>query len=596
MAARAPDIRPGQVLQGTKYTVVRELGAGGMGVVYQVVKPPEIQGVLKLMSVELAEHEEFRVKFFDEVRVLAKLDHPNIVRVFDYDSLQDGTPYYVMELLNGRTVRDVLATVGRVPPRVAFEVTRQLCEALHAAHTNDPMVVHRDIKPENIFLHAPRHGEPVVKLIDFGVAAFADRDHDGSFVGTWRYAAPEQIRGERPTPSTDLYAVGLVLFEMLCGAGPFDDRDTGKLVSQAHLNEVPDPISKWAPWVPPSIVQLVASALSKDPKKRPRDAYAFAERLFELEWANDGHNPHDATKEGPMSRPQEAVGPLSRMLTDVGGAKKPSSKNLAAAKPASDRLGDVPLIGVPPAALHQGNTLKGVGEGKHEPTSPDDDALLDGLLARRSAPEQLSKKARESGRELPQTPRSGQVVIRPNAGVVAIASSPRPATAITNEAPPSSRPDPATIPRASSERADTDTFASQESDAGRIPKKGGGWIAIPIVLAAFGVAAAATFALVHKREKPPVEATRIETPLPAPTPTPSIEPEPSATDSVATSPPPSASTKQHPSPAKSSGRKPDARITGATNSTISTTSSPPPPVSAAKPAGGGSSSGYIDHF
>ncbi len=145
MAAHAPDIRPGQVLPGTKYTVVRELGAGGMGVVYQVVKPPEIQGVLKLMSMELAEHEEFRVKFFDEVRVLAKLDHPNIVRVFDYDSLQDGTPYYVMELLNGRTVRDVLATVGRVPPRVAFEVTRQLCEALHAAHTNEPMVVHRDI-------------------------------------------------------------------------------------------------------------------------------------------------------------------------------------------------------------------------------------------------------------------------------------------------------------------------------------------------------------------------------------------------------------------------------------------------------------------
>ncbi|MEA2752705.1 MAG: eukaryotic-like serine/threonine-protein kinase, partial [Myxococcales bacterium] len=199
MGAKAPDFKDGQMLPGTKYRIVRQIGAGGMGVVYQVVKPPEIQGVLKLMSSDLTEHEEFRTRFLDEVRVLAQLDHPNIVKVFDYDKLPDGTPFYVMELLHGRTVRDVLATMGTLPPRVAFEVTRQLCEALHCAHTHDIPVVHRDIKPENIFLHAPRHGEPQVKLIDFGVIAVADRAHDGAFVGTWKYAAPEQIRGERAT-------------------------------------------------------------------------------------------------------------------------------------------------------------------------------------------------------------------------------------------------------------------------------------------------------------------------------------------------------------------------------------------------------------
>ena len=192
-------------------------------------------------------------------------DSPNIVRVFDYDALPDGTPFYVMELLSGRTVRDAIFTMGRVPPRVAYEITRQLLEALQAAHTHEVPVIHRDIKPENIFLHAPRHGEPVVKLIDFGVSAVADRKHEEGFVGTWSYAAPEQIRGERPTPATDLYAAGLVLYEMLCGFGPFDHLTDWQTISKAQLLDVPPPVSRFAPWVPASIVELVAAALEKDP-------------------------------------------------------------------------------------------------------------------------------------------------------------------------------------------------------------------------------------------------------------------------------------------------------------------------------------------
>lgn len=296
-------------LPGTKYKIVRELGAGGMGVVYQVVKPPNIMGVLKLMSSELTQHEDLKVRFFDEVRILAQLDHPNIVRVFDYDRLPDGTPYYVMELLNGRTVRDVLGTVQRVSPRVAFEITRQLLEALQCAHTNEIPVIHRDIKPENIFLHAPRHGDPVVKLIDFGVSSIGDRKHDDSFVGTWSYAAPEQIRGERPTPATDLYAVGLVLYELLAGHGPFDHHKDWKMVSIAQLEEIPAPVSKFAPWVPDSIVQLIASVLAKDPRQRPRDAHAFAEKLYELQWAEE-----------PAGAPSVAGAPaLTQMLTQISG-------------------------------------------------------------------------------------------------------------------------------------------------------------------------------------------------------------------------------------------------------------------------------------
>ena len=401
MTAKAPDFRPGDTLPGTKYRIVKQIGAGGMGVVYQVVKPPEIMGVLKLMSSDLTEHEEFRTRFLDEVRVLAQLDHPNIVKVFDYDKLPDGTPFYVMELLHGRTVRDVLATMGTLPPRVAFEVTRQLCEALHCAHTHDIPVVHRDIKPENIFLHAPKHGEPVVKLIDFGVVAVADRAHDGAFVGTWKYAAPEQIRGERATAATDLYAVGLVLYEMLCGIGPFEHLDSASLVSQAHLRELPPPVSKFAPWVPPSVVQLIAASLAKEPRQRPRDAYAFAERLFELEWANDGKDPNDHTAEGP----------LSRILSTAGGAK-PSSKKIQVATP-RDRLGNVPVIGVPEEARRGGPTSPGMGAGAGaaESTMPGEDALLAGLVGRQDV-RPRSKKERESGPSID----ADKVVIRPVSG------------------------------------------------------------------------------------------------------------------------------------------------------------------------------------
>ncbi len=486
--------RPGETVPGTKYRVVRQLGAGGMGVVYQVQKPPAITGVLKLMAADLAVHDEFRTRFFDEVRVLAQLDHPNIVKVFDYDALPEGTPYYVMEMLHGRTVRDVLEAVGRVPPRVAFEVTRQLLEALHAAHTHEIPVVHRDIKPENIFLHAPRHGEPVVKLIDFGVVAIADRQHDGTFVGTWKYAAPEQIRGEQATPATDLYAVGLVLYEMLAGAGPFDRYETGPAVATAHVREVPAPVSQLAPWVPPSIVALISSALAKDPKQRPRDAYDFAEKLFELEWASDGKDPHDRTKEGP-------IGPLSRVLTDAGGPAI-----------ALERRGpsDGKIAAVPESAKHRGATLVGVGEGggRHEPTSPDDDALLAGLIARDQvgAAAPISRKARESDpgakeavtAPAPATPPPGQVVLRPSPKVPPVKAN----DAVTLEAPPSDSRLAAAGGKPASKRVDTDTFAASETDAGRKRAAAGafGRFVVPgLVLAAITMVAFVAVLLVRKR-------------------------------------------------------------------------------------------------
>lgn len=315
----------GSRLFGTKYELVRKLGEGGMGIVYQVVKPPRIQGVMKRMNPELAKHGEFVKMFLDEVSVLAQLEHPNIVRVYDFDRGDDGVPFYVMELLVGQNLRDVLDAKGVLPPHVAYEIARQLLIALHCAHTHEVAVVHRDVKPENIFLHTPKHGPPVVKLIDFGVVAFLDDKGSGHFSGTIRYAAPEQLQAKRATPKSDIYAAALVLYEMIAGASPFEHRaHTDKAMVAAHLSEAPPHLADVAPWVPRPVCDLVMSALDKSPEKRP-DAAQFCERLAAL-----GVVKHVGQERSPWEERQEEVlrNRSKPLPTIVGEAPSPGSRGI----------------------------------------------------------------------------------------------------------------------------------------------------------------------------------------------------------------------------------------------------------------------------
>jgi serine/threonine protein kinase len=286
----------GEQLPGTKYRVVRKLGQGGMGVVLEVVKDPNIRGVVKIIHPALAAEPEFRRRFFDEVRLLAELEHPNIVRVTDYDELADGTPYFAMELLSGSTVKQAIRNVGNVQPLLLHQIMLGLLEGLEYVHSHHPLIVHRDIKSENVFIHVPAYGDPCVKLIDFGVAGGDGIvERRGYFVGTPRYAAPEQLRGERATAQVDLYAAALVLYEGLAGRGPFDDvelvpedrGDRQKAFVRAHLSIEAPSICTFAPWVPPVIEELLCAALSKDPGKRPESASAFASRLYALQFLGE---------------------------------------------------------------------------------------------------------------------------------------------------------------------------------------------------------------------------------------------------------------------------------------------------------------------
>jgi eukaryotic-like serine/threonine-protein kinase len=282
MTTSRREFQPGEMVPGTVYSVVRQLGAGGMGTVYDVEDTTiGKRYVLKTLHAQLGDRADLARRMQAEARALARLHHPNIVEVITAGMTADDLrlPYYVMERLNGQSLRYVLQKRQQLELGHAFQITIDLLDALDHAH--EAGVVHRDVKPDNIFLHRTPAGVTVTKLLDFGIMSVLDGgvgETRGRFLGTLRYAAPEQIRGEKATPKVDLYAAALVLYEMLAGRGPFDDETEQQKIAAAHLNRMPPPLGQLAT-VPPGVAALVEAALAKDPGRRPRDAFTFASAL-----------------------------------------------------------------------------------------------------------------------------------------------------------------------------------------------------------------------------------------------------------------------------------------------------------------------------
>jgi serine/threonine protein kinase len=285
----------GALVPGTDWVKRCVLGSGGMGVVLGVEKDPGIRGAMKVMHPELANRPEHVARFLQEARMMVALRHPNIVQVIDAGRFPDGNPFVVTEWLEGRTLRASLSKHSTgLPAIVAWEINRQLCTGLHRAHCHTVKeaptpIVHRDVKPENIFLQKQELAEPGVKLLDFGVAQLMDGSDDlRSTAGTLAYMAPEQLRGERVTPRTDLYATTLVLYEMLTGRLPWDIdySDFDQMIS-AHRSLAPIPPTRFAPWLPPQVEALVLRGLAKDPLERPASAQALAQELFELQFVDE---------------------------------------------------------------------------------------------------------------------------------------------------------------------------------------------------------------------------------------------------------------------------------------------------------------------
>jgi eukaryotic-like serine/threonine-protein kinase len=339
---RSRDYRPGEQVPGTVYQVLRLIGAGGMGTVYDVEDTTiGKRYVLKTLHPQLGAREDLARRIQNEARTLARLNHPNIVEVITAGVTADDLrlPYYLMERLSGQSLRLVLEKKGQLELPHAYHIGIDLLDALDHAH--DKGVIHRDVKPDNIFLHRTAAGVTVTKLLDFGIVSMLDAsagETAGRFVGTLRYAAPEQLRGEKPTPKTDVYSAGLVIYEIIAGRGPFDDEGDAQWVAAAHMNKVPPPVSRFVA-VPAELEALLMASLAKNPDARPRDAFSFAASLRNLKRVLQGSQSQEST-ENRVTAP--AVLPL-----DAPAAS--STVTAATALPRTTMPGmPQPTVGPPP--------------------------------------------------------------------------------------------------------------------------------------------------------------------------------------------------------------------------------------------------------
>jgi beta-lactam-binding protein with PASTA domain/serine/threonine protein kinase len=264
----------GQVLDG-RYRVESLIARGGMATVYLGTDTRlERTVALKIMHAELANDEDFVRRFVDEARSVAQLSHPNVVTVFDQGA--DGrTLYLAMEHVPGQTLRSLLNSRGQLSPGEALDIMEGVLAGLAAAH--DAGIAHRDVKPENVLLT----GSQMVKVADFGLARLLVQTRHtktGVIIGTAAYLAPEQVAGGTADARTDVYAAGVMLFELLTGRQPHTG-DTPLEVAYKHVNEVVPPPSSIVPGLPPALDMLVAMATSRDPELRPGDAGQFLRAL-----------------------------------------------------------------------------------------------------------------------------------------------------------------------------------------------------------------------------------------------------------------------------------------------------------------------------
>jgi hypothetical protein len=258
------------------YRLIRRLGRpGGFGAVYEAEAPDGSHVAVKVLHAEVLEGTD-RARFRREINALRRASHPNLVRyVNDGEAEEGGRRYHfvVMELLSGRSLRALLDERGALMPAEAMNIAREIARGLAALH--DSGIVHRDLKPANVLVC----DDGRVVLVDFGVSRFLDYStvtRDGLFVGSLRYAAPEQLSGEA-VPASDLHALGAVLFEMLTGRRAFNAQGDFAVIQQIR-EEMPDPVSAHAD-VPPTLERLVASLMEKEPFDRPGSAAVVVEAL-----------------------------------------------------------------------------------------------------------------------------------------------------------------------------------------------------------------------------------------------------------------------------------------------------------------------------
>ncbi|NPD24369.1 serine/threonine-protein kinase [Corallococcus exiguus] len=263
-----------------EFVIEERIGAGGMGVVYRAVHPLiGKQVAIKVMRMEMVSQQQVQ-RLLVEARAVNAVRHPGIIDIFGFGTLPDERPYVIMELLQGRALSDFVRSKRPMDLEAVVWVMDQILSALGAAHRAG--VVHRDLKPPNVFIVETPSTPAAVRLVDFGIAKLMESRENpltaaDMVIGTPEFMAPEQIRGDTVGPATDLYAVGVLMFQLLTGVRPFQGASVQ--VMFAHLDQSPPLPSSQVPGLPHEVDALVLQLLAKNPASRPPSAEAVREQL-----------------------------------------------------------------------------------------------------------------------------------------------------------------------------------------------------------------------------------------------------------------------------------------------------------------------------
>ncbi|MFO0694798.1 MAG: protein kinase [Polyangiales bacterium] len=291
-------------LVGGRYFLEKAIGEGGMATVYRahhtLIERPL---AVKILHKHLSHDDTLRERFRREAKSAATIAHENVIEIYDFGETEDGCPFLVMELLDGKPLSK-LVEQGPIPIALAVELATQMARGLARAH--DLGIVHRDLKPENAFVSKRADGAWHAKLVDFGIARSkkeARLTAVGSLIGTPQYLAPERIKGVESGAPSDLYSFGVMLFEMVTGRPPFVSKDLpGYLV--AHMEQAPPKASSLVKECPSALDELIDSLLAKDPAARPVDAHAVVRALETV--AREG---------APVPSPEEAEAAAAGAVT-----------------------------------------------------------------------------------------------------------------------------------------------------------------------------------------------------------------------------------------------------------------------------------------
>ena len=307
-----------------KYLVEEPVGAGGMGAVYRARHLSMDRPVaIKFLHQRLVEDEAARNRFQAEALAAVKLCHPNAVSVTDFGQTSEGVVYIVMELLEGRTLREILNREAPLETARATSIMLQTSDAVAAAHVAG--IIHRDLKPSNILVTQSADQPAAVKVLDFGIATFsADNDedapvlaHTNTVIGTPRYMSPEQHNGNELTPAADVYSLGVILYEMLAGMAPFSG-STPAEIAEKHANNPPHSPREIVAAIPEDVERVVLHALEKQPSDRPANAGEFRREL--LDTAERLGLEHHAMKSAPGIEELRDAGvesPSGRLVVDI---------------------------------------------------------------------------------------------------------------------------------------------------------------------------------------------------------------------------------------------------------------------------------------